>query len=1115
MSATSSKASTSAESYGGTLQPHRVSFRSLPTSESQIKPPHNSYHVPKPHLHRVRSLSIVLQDVEISASNRDLTDDDLQDLQQTARGCHDVLRELSELVERNWSLDENTTGSKNRARRAWKRLNWSPEIAHTLQGRISANVTLLNAFQARITRTAMTNLVRHIEDQEYQRMLDWLSPTDYGLEQSDLIARRHPNTGRWLLDSPEFQRWLETPNATMFCPGIPGAGKTILAASVVEYLSSMAEADDGIGIAYVYLNFRRQEDQKLTHLLASLVKQLAQQDAFAAVALKTLHKTHETSKTRPSMIELVKQLNSIVCSPSFRKIFIIVDALDECQSSENCRTKFVAELSRLGQGGKTNIFATSRPIPAIQNAFKQSSTITLEIRAHHEDVHAYVEGSFDQLPSCIRRSTTLQEEIKTTIARAADGMFLLARIYVSQLDDKLTIKAVKTALSFFEEQGKRSAIGEAAKLKVLSQAYDQSMDRIQKQKPGFRQLAEKALLWIVFARRPLMIMELMQAVGIDENESVFDDDNIPQLEDVISACAGLAIVDEESSIVRLVHYTTQEYFEQHQDRWFPDAEWSMASACIAYLFTWGHREWPTLKGHFLSESKVPAHRLYHYAASHWGDHLASAPTHYQLSSIVMEFLQSGKELDRCGQDMSWGFEMFNGDDDFALGGRNALHFSAHFGLVEAIKELLLKGDDPNAANIGDNGNRTPIFYAIRSGKDCAVIELVRGGAKVVHNAGGEYATPLAVATIYGQDRLVEFLVENGAKVDDDLFDVFLSLNNSPTTALGVAAELGHTKTVKVLLAHGADIEFENKAGEAAIFLAAGNGHVEVVQYLINSGADVDSRNCELTTPLMAACQGSHLEMVKLLLLNGANFEIADMRGETAMRLAANSGVEAIILALIDAGAGIDAREMWFGTPLQTPLLIACQAGHTHLAKLFLSRGAHVEAYRKFIHRYARHRDPKNSDLTPLLSAAERGHASVVAALLEYNADKEATNAEWQTPLMLAAAAGNYDVVKLLVEAGVDIHGADTAGQNAATMVWGAYKTTKMMLKLEQDEKDTARLAGRLAKQREILHMFAAQGAKLFSWEWEEGSEGSEENWDEWDGYGARILIETDLQVNML
>ena len=66
-------------------------------------------------------------------------------------------------------------------------------------------------------------------------------------------------------------------------------------------------------------------------------------------------------------------------------------------------------------------------------------------------------------------------------------------------------------------------------------------------------------------------------------ESQIDEDNLLQVEDMVSVCAGLVTVDEESKIIRLVHYTTQEYFERTQKDWFPNAESDITIICITYL----------------------------------------------------------------------------------------------------------------------------------------------------------------------------------------------------------------------------------------------------------------------------------------------------------------------------------------------------------------------------------------------------------------------------------------------------------------------------------------------------------------------------------------------------
>ena len=90
------------------------------------------------------------------------------------------------------------------------------------------------------------------------------------------------------------------------------------------------------------------------------------------------------------------------------------------------------------------------------------------------------------------------------------------------------------------------------------------MERIEGQLQGHARRARQVLAWITCAERPLHKSELQHALGVELGERVLDKENIPDTEVLVSVCAGLVTVDEESSIVRLVHYTTQEYFEETQ-----------------------------------------------------------------------------------------------------------------------------------------------------------------------------------------------------------------------------------------------------------------------------------------------------------------------------------------------------------------------------------------------------------------------------------------------------------------------------------------------------------------------------------------------------------------------
>ena len=304
--------------------------------------------------------------------------------------------------------------------RAWKRLTWEPDDIHELRSRITSNVTLLNSFSERFARENVTKLVRHQDGQERRAILDWLTPIDYAHQQNDLINRRQKGTGQWLLDSVEYKAWLKTERQTLFCPGIPGAGKTILTSIVVRDLQERFRGDDTIGIAYIYCNFRRQDEQEVDRLFASLLKQLSQERPPIADIIKTLYGYHKDKRTRPSLHEILGVLQSVAAT--YSRVFIIVDALDECQISNGCRERFLSGLFNIQAKYGTNLLATSRRISSIEKGFE--GTTMLEIRASEVDVRKYLESHMFRLPAFVARSLELQE-IKARIINAVDGMYVV------------------------------------------------------------------------------------------------------------------------------------------------------------------------------------------------------------------------------------------------------------------------------------------------------------------------------------------------------------------------------------------------------------------------------------------------------------------------------------------------------------------------------------------------------------------------------------------------------------------------------------------------------------------------------------------------------------------
>ncbi|EGX44901.1 hypothetical protein AOL_s00173g2 [Orbilia oligospora ATCC 24927] len=176
------------------------------------------------------------------------------------------------------------------------------------------------------------------EERDRKQILDWITSIDYDSQLSDIVKKSQECTGRWLLDSPEYQNWANGGKQILYCPGIPGAGKTVLTSIIIHDLLDRFSGTSGFGLA--------------------LLRQLAGRCSPLPSEVKQLCSTNYSRKTRPREAEIVTTLRAI--TKLFTKSFIIVDALDECQKADGCRTKFLNILFDIQKEVCISILATSR-----------------------------------------------------------------------------------------------------------------------------------------------------------------------------------------------------------------------------------------------------------------------------------------------------------------------------------------------------------------------------------------------------------------------------------------------------------------------------------------------------------------------------------------------------------------------------------------------------------------------------------------------------------------------------------------------------------------------------------------------------------------------------------
>lgn len=324
--------------------------------------------------------------------------------------------------------------------------------------------------------------------------------------------------------------------------------------------------------------------------------------------------------------------------------------------------------------------------------------------------------------------------------------------------------------------------------------------------------------------------------------------------------------------------------------------------------------------------------------------------------------------------------------------------------IELIKLLLDHGAD---INIYDGPWGSPLAAAInRWGSlkpndpeiDPRILLLLDKGANINPPAGG-VGNPLIAAAGHGNIKLLKLLLDRGADIN--------AFSGHSNTALCEASDTrwrAYPDAVKFLLYRGADVNlFDRSKGNTfngpPLQRAAVRGRLEIMQILLDHGADIDLGAGQSGGALYQAASCGHLEVCQLLLNLGADIHAEGMVG-TVLHVAAYRGDVHIVRLLLEYGARVD-QECGVGTSLQT----AAANGHLDVFNLLLSHGANMHFKGGHHH-------------NTLQASAFGGSIKLVEQSLNSGIDVNIIGGkEVQTPLMAAAQQGHAEIVKLLLDRG--------------------------------------------------------------------------------------------------
>ncbi|EAT79858.1 hypothetical protein SNOG_12560 [Parastagonospora nodorum SN15] len=796
----------------------------------------------------------------------------------------------------------------------------------------------------------------------------WISPIDFLAQQSDILRHRHQNTGQWFLSAPEFTDWLDgaTSNRTLFCPGMPGAGKTMLAAVTVDHLVTSVRTST-TGVAWLYCSYKSRIEQNVEALLEAILQQLVLANTPGVVQLaKQLQQHHNTRGSRPTKDELLETLQT--SSAQLTRFYIVIDALDECAVENGTRRQLSACLAQMRNSTDVCLMVTSRHIPDIVQEFRDA--LKIEIRARDEDIKPFIQGQLDRLPRCVQHDPELPRMIQEKVAGAIDGMFLLARLYIDSLLDKRTKSKICSTLERLSKE-----------VKTVERAYDHAIERLESQLPEDAALAKRVLTWIVYAERALTTSELCHALAVESGETSLDIDNILDEADVVS-----------------------EYLEGIRETWSPGGQLYIAITCLTYLSFDTFRHGRCSSDGRL-EDRLIKHPFFEYAAHNWGKHASSVQENlFDLAASIltddgsMSSIVQATSVYRYGLHLTTGHWITEKDND----SRTCLYIAALHGHEHMVHMLLAKGVDVNE-DCGRHGSA--LFAAVRMGHTGTVELLLDSGASIEAKAP-KLRSILQIAFQNNDRTMALLLLQRGADaaITDQLQQTPLELAwvdaGSPGKEgwipIHAAASKGYSQVVQILIENGTSPNTMDNRRWTPIMYAAQRGHVEAVRVLLLNKARLDIYDNNERGPIQMASYHGFPKVVEQLATFDPSLDMRDRRGSTALHEAAAQGHLDVVLLLLGRGADANICD----NQKRTPIIAASSHGHAEVVRTLMHHGANLPA-------------TVFNGWPALTMAAHNGHDDIVEMLLPTCSGSQVASSIPVSFLFLLVEKGRLSTLQLI------------------------------------------------------------------------------------------------------
>ncbi|KAG6358423.1 hypothetical protein INS49_014307 [Diaporthe citri] len=336
----------------------------------------------------------------------------------------------------------------------------------------------------------------------------------------------------WLVQCDKYAAWKTEENSFIWLYGIPGCGKTILSSTVIEDLGRSEPSS--LSFLYHYFDFSNVRKQSRENAVRSLISQLYDKKPNVREHLDSLHTSCHSGNQQPSDQALRRAFQSMIQDTG--EIWIVLDALDECQNRNEYSDLSLLEWFEFLQGeqGNVHLLVTSRPEQDIESAIDRyrgsiKHSISIQSDLVKGDIKAYIRARLIG-NSELRRwrsNIPVQNEIEAVLIEKADGMFRWVQCQLDDLEHRFTRRSVRTAL--------------ASLPRTLDDTYARILQNIPE---DYREHTKRMLQFLTYSEHPMTFRELVDALAVEvEPRRSFDPtDRMPDPAEVTRYCSSLVMV---------------------------------------------------------------------------------------------------------------------------------------------------------------------------------------------------------------------------------------------------------------------------------------------------------------------------------------------------------------------------------------------------------------------------------------------------------------------------------------------------------------------------------------------------------------------------------------------